>query len=262
MLGFLGAEFRSAVQARRELRAGSRPRALVVSERPRRHLARARWRTSRSSPRCTAPTSASRGPSPFRAPAFRHVMHHSTAVTAVSRWLAAEAQQVVSAPAPIVAPMPVAAELFSPGGPRDREPPAVRRPAQQAEGNRAPASRAEPHPGHDRFSSTSSATARTATTLQALARRARHRRPRALARRACRSPSSPTSIARRRRSSFRRSAKGSASSPSKRSCARRRSSRSTPAACPTSCSTIAPGILVQRRRRRSARRRAGLAARA
>jgi glycosyltransferase involved in cell wall biosynthesis len=45
-------------------------------------------------------------------------MHHSAAVTAVSRWLAEEAQQVVSAPFPIVAPMPVATELFSPGGER------------------------------------------------------------------------------------------------------------------------------------------------
>jgi glycosyltransferase involved in cell wall biosynthesis len=50
----------------------------------------------------------------FSRPAFRHVMQHSAAVTAVSRWLAAEAQEVVSAPAPVVAPMPVAAELFSP----------------------------------------------------------------------------------------------------------------------------------------------------
>jgi D-inositol-3-phosphate glycosyltransferase len=46
-------------------------------------------------------------------------MHNSAAVTAVSRWLAAEAQQVVSTPAPVVAPMPVAVELFSPGGKRE-----------------------------------------------------------------------------------------------------------------------------------------------
>jgi glycosyltransferase involved in cell wall biosynthesis len=39
-------------------------------------------------------------------------------VTAVSRWLASEAQQVVSAPEPIVAPMPAATELFSPSGER------------------------------------------------------------------------------------------------------------------------------------------------
>jgi glycosyltransferase involved in cell wall biosynthesis len=56
----------------------------------------------------------------FSRPAFRHVMHHSAAVTAVSRWLASEAQQIVSAPQPTVAPMPVSSELFSPGGERQR----------------------------------------------------------------------------------------------------------------------------------------------
>jgi glycosyltransferase involved in cell wall biosynthesis len=54
----------------------------------------------------------------FSRPAFRHVMTHSAAVTAVSRWLAKEAQALVAAPAPIVAPMPVATDLFSPGGSR------------------------------------------------------------------------------------------------------------------------------------------------
>ncbi len=48
-------------------------------------------------------------------PAFRHVMQQSSAVTAVSRWLAAEAQSIVSIRPPIVAPMPVATELFEPG---------------------------------------------------------------------------------------------------------------------------------------------------
>jgi D-inositol-3-phosphate glycosyltransferase len=46
------------------------------------------------------------------------VLHHSAVVTAVSRWLADEAREVVSAPRPLVAPMPVAADLFSPGGSR------------------------------------------------------------------------------------------------------------------------------------------------
>jgi glycosyltransferase involved in cell wall biosynthesis len=54
----------------------------------------------------------------FSRPAFRHVLQHSTAVTSVSRWLATEAQEIVSAPPPTVAPMPVATELFSPGGRR------------------------------------------------------------------------------------------------------------------------------------------------
>jgi glycosyltransferase involved in cell wall biosynthesis len=52
----------------------------------------------------------------FSRPAFRHVMQHSAAVTAVSRWLAAEAAEVVSGTAPVVAPMPVATDLFSPDG--------------------------------------------------------------------------------------------------------------------------------------------------
>jgi len=56
----------------------------------------------------------------FSRPAFRHVLHHSAVVTAVSHWLSEEAQEVVSAPAPLVAPMPVATELFSPGGERQK----------------------------------------------------------------------------------------------------------------------------------------------
>jgi glycosyltransferase involved in cell wall biosynthesis len=51
-------------------------------------------------------------------PLFRHVVQHSTKVTAVSRWLAEEAERVVSMERPTVAPMPVATDLFSPGGQR------------------------------------------------------------------------------------------------------------------------------------------------
>ncbi len=47
-------------------------------------------------------------------PAFRHVLQHSAAVTAVSNWLADEAQSIVSVKRPLVAPMPVATELFTP----------------------------------------------------------------------------------------------------------------------------------------------------
>jgi len=46
--------------------------------------------------------------------AMRQVLRRSTRVTAVSRWLAEEAQRVVGGEMPIVAPMPVATELFSP----------------------------------------------------------------------------------------------------------------------------------------------------
>jgi glycosyltransferase involved in cell wall biosynthesis len=40
-------------------------------------------------------------------------MQHSAAVTTVSRWLSEEAQAIVSMKPPIVAPMPVATELFT-----------------------------------------------------------------------------------------------------------------------------------------------------
>jgi glycosyltransferase involved in cell wall biosynthesis len=51
---------------------------------------------------------------PAARPAMRSVLRRSTRVTAVSRWLADEAQKVSGGPAPLVAPMPVASELFFP----------------------------------------------------------------------------------------------------------------------------------------------------
>ncbi|MDB4907946.1 MAG: hypothetical protein JWO05_2730 [Gemmatimonadetes bacterium] len=53
-------------------------------------------------------------------PAFRHVLKHSAVTTAVSRWLASEATEIVSSAAPLVAPMPVATDLFSLGGTREQ----------------------------------------------------------------------------------------------------------------------------------------------
>ncbi len=47
-------------------------------------------------------------------PAMRQVLRRSAAVTAVSSWLAAEAHAVAGGEVPIVAPMPVATELFAP----------------------------------------------------------------------------------------------------------------------------------------------------
>ena len=47
-------------------------------------------------------------------PVMRRVLRRSTRVTAVSRWLAHEAQQVAGGEMPIVAPMPVATEHFLP----------------------------------------------------------------------------------------------------------------------------------------------------
>jgi len=51
-------------------------------------------------------------------PLFRHVLQQSSAVTTVSRWLARETETLVSGVRAAVAPMPVATDLFSPGGER------------------------------------------------------------------------------------------------------------------------------------------------
>ena len=54
-------------------------------------------------------------------PAFRRVLHSSVATTTVSRWLADEVRKLAPACDPIVAPMPVATELFKPSGERDTD---------------------------------------------------------------------------------------------------------------------------------------------
>ena len=54
-------------------------------------------------------------------PLFRHVLQQSSAVTTVSRWLARETETLVSGVTATVAPMPVATDLFSPGGERDTD---------------------------------------------------------------------------------------------------------------------------------------------
>ncbi len=117
LLGFLGAEFRSAVRLRREFKPDVVhahwwfPNGLVgtwlgrMSNKP---LVTTLHGSDVRLARAVA----------FSRPAFRHVLHRSAAVTAVSRWLASEAQEVVAAPKPIVAPMPVATDLFAPGGQR------------------------------------------------------------------------------------------------------------------------------------------------
>lgn len=117
LLGFLGAEFRSAVRARREFKPDVVhahwwfPNGLVGTWLGR--LANKPLVTTLHGSDVRLARSIA-----FSRPAFRHVMHRSAVVTAVSRWLASEAQQVVSAPAPVVAPMPVATDLFSPNGER------------------------------------------------------------------------------------------------------------------------------------------------
>jgi glycosyltransferase involved in cell wall biosynthesis len=117
MIGFLGAEFRSAVRARRAMQPDLVhahwwfPSGLVGT-----------WLSKLShTPLVTTlhgtDVRLARAISVSR-PAFRHVLQNSAAVTAVSRWLAHEAQSLVSAPPAVVAPMPVGTELFTPGGAR------------------------------------------------------------------------------------------------------------------------------------------------
>src|ERR1051325_9642547 len=115
MIGFLGAEFRSSVRARRDWQPDLVhahwwfPSGLVgtwlhkLSNTP---LVTTLHGTDVRIARSVA----------MSRPAFRHVLQNSNAVTAVSRWLANEAESLVSTKAPVVAPMPVAVELFSPDG--------------------------------------------------------------------------------------------------------------------------------------------------
>ena len=113
LLGFLGSEFQSAIKARRDTHPDLVhahwwfPNGLAGT-----------WLSRMSNvPLVTTLHGTDvrmvRGVSMSR-PAFRHVMKHSAAVTAVSTWLADEAQSIVSIKRPIVAPMPVATELFLP----------------------------------------------------------------------------------------------------------------------------------------------------
>jgi len=53
-------------------------------------------------------------------PLFRHVITHSARVTTVSHWLAGELDGLVPNRSPVVAPMPVATELFEPDGASSR----------------------------------------------------------------------------------------------------------------------------------------------
>jgi glycosyltransferase involved in cell wall biosynthesis len=125
LLGFLGAEFTCAVRARRIFQPTVVhahwwfPNGLVgtwlrrMTDRP---LITTLHGTDVRMARAVA----------VSRPAFRHVLQHSSAVTAVSRWLADEACKLVSlsSPAtPTVAPMPVATELFTPpqSGSRERD---------------------------------------------------------------------------------------------------------------------------------------------
>ena len=117
LLGFLGSEFGSAVRARRAFEPDVVhahwwfPGGLVGT-----------WLSGLSGvPLVTTlhgtDVRLARGTAVAR-PLFRHVLQQSRAVTTVSRWLARETETLVSGVQASVAPMPVATDLFSPGGER------------------------------------------------------------------------------------------------------------------------------------------------
>jgi len=117
LVGFLGSEFRSAVSAARSFEPDVVhahwwfPGGLVGS-----------WLNGLSRlPLVTtlhgSDVRLARGVG-VTGPLFRHVLARSAAVTTVSRWLASEARAIDRHADPIVAPMPVADELFAPGGAR------------------------------------------------------------------------------------------------------------------------------------------------
>jgi glycosyltransferase involved in cell wall biosynthesis len=117
LLGFLGAEFRCAVRARRDQQPDIVhahwwfPSGLVGTWLSRLSHTPLVTTLHGTDVRIARSVAMSR-------PAFRHVLQRSSATTAVSRWLADETQSIVAAPPPVVAPMPVATQLFSPGGTR------------------------------------------------------------------------------------------------------------------------------------------------
>src|SRR3954464_857802 len=121
LVGFLGAEFQAGVRARREFQPSVVhahwwfPNGLAAS-----WVARMGHIPLVTTLHGTDVRMARN--IPMSRPAFRHVMQHSAAVTAVSRWLSDEARSIVSIRPPAVAPMPVATELFTPDSaiPRQR----------------------------------------------------------------------------------------------------------------------------------------------
>ena len=113
LVGFLGAEFRAGVRARREFEPD-----LVHAHWWFPNGLAAAWVSRMSGiPLVTTlhGTDVRMARNiPMSRPAYRHVMQQSAAVTAVSRWLSDEARSIVSIKPPIVAPMPVRTELFFP----------------------------------------------------------------------------------------------------------------------------------------------------
>jgi glycosyltransferase involved in cell wall biosynthesis len=114
LVGFLGAEFQAGVQARRDFQPDIVhahwwfPNGLAAAWVARMSGVPLVTTLHGTDVRMARNIAVSR-------PAFRHVLQQSSAVTAVSHWLAAEAQAIVSIRPPVVAPMPVATERFEPG---------------------------------------------------------------------------------------------------------------------------------------------------
>jgi glycosyltransferase involved in cell wall biosynthesis len=118
MVGFLGANFRGAVRARRQFEPDLIhahwwfPGGLVgtwVARLAQIPLVTTMHGTDVRLARASA----------LARPLFRHVMAHSAAVTTVSSWLAGETQRLAGIN-PMVAPMPVATDLFTPAQPGER----------------------------------------------------------------------------------------------------------------------------------------------
>lgn len=118
LLGYLGADLSKAISARR-----THPPDLVHAHWWFPSGVVARWLTMLPSiplvttlhgtdVRLARSVAASR-------PFFRSVLKHSARVTTVSSWLASEVAALAPGAAPIVAPMPVATERFTPGGKRN-----------------------------------------------------------------------------------------------------------------------------------------------
>jgi glycosyltransferase involved in cell wall biosynthesis len=117
LLGFLGSEFASGTRIRREFRPDLVhahwwfPGGLVGTWVAR--LADLPLVTTMHG----TDVRLARGTSLAR-PLFRHVLSHSRAVTTVSEWLASETRTIVPQIEPVVAPMPVATDIFFPGNHR------------------------------------------------------------------------------------------------------------------------------------------------
>lgn len=118
LLGYLGADLSKAISARR-----THPPDLVHAHWWFPSGVIARWLTMlRPTPLVTTlhgtDVRLARSVAASR-PFFRSVMKHSEKVTTVSSWLASEVTAIAPGVTPIVAPMPVATERFTPGGKRN-----------------------------------------------------------------------------------------------------------------------------------------------